>query len=280
MNNIYLQIEFGSGNLFQYSKQEQEGFEKYTSTNNKISYRKYYKEGIYGVYRGTTIRTTDFGKEISIHMINKQGQNIFISMPIFDQKKNIASYAKSFITVLPALELNYVYRIFPWAMERKGTEYKNYGVSVVHADMDARTVNADYPIDKLTFSYEKDGEMVEGDIPPVNWVKDYDGSMKKDSTEQNKYLYNVLTKFAEEKTFGASNKVTGGEKPKPYTGTFDNGANANSQVEVDSTEDTQEEAPKAETKKPAPQKVDEKKVPKAKEESKPSEKEEDVDLPF
>jgi hypothetical protein len=277
MSNIYLQIEFGSGNLFQYSKEEKENFEKHTSIKNKVSYRKYYKEGIYGVYRGTSVRVTDFGKELSIHMINKQGQNIFITMPLFDQKKNIATYAESFITVLPSMELNYVYRIFSWAMEKKGTEYKNYGVSVAHADMEARTINADFPLDKLSYSYEKDARLVEGDIPPINWEKDFDGSMKKDATERNKYLYNVLMKYAEEKTFGASNKVTGGEAPKPYTGSFDNGSSA----EVDNSEnnDAEEEAPK----KPAPQKVDEKDIPTNSEEKpeKPSEKEEEsVDLPF
>jgi hypothetical protein len=258
--NIYLQVEFGSGNLYQFSKDAKEGFEEHLSKNNKLTYRRYFKEGIYGVYRGTTVRKTDFGKEVSIHMINVNGDNVYINFPLNDQKKNIAAYAKSFITVLPTMQMNYVYRIFPYAMDREGTEYKNYGVSVRHADMHNRTVREDFPLDRLTFAYvKKDGEKVDGDIPAVTWVKAYDGTMQKNSDEQNAYLYNVLMEHAEERTSGASNKVTSDTPPQPYTGGFDNGTSTTPTPEPSAkqtpapapapTPEAKEEAPAA---KPAP----------------------------
>lgn len=218
--NVYLQVEFKSGLLFQYSKDSKEGFEEHKSTKNKISYRKYWKGGLYGVYRGTSIRVSDFGKEISIHMIDKGGDNVYVSLPLFDQQKNIAAYAESYISIISSMELNYVYRIYPYAMENE-RGYKNYGVSIRHADMHDETIREDHLLDKLSFSYEKkSGEVISGDVPMIKWTKDFDGSMKKDCSERNEYLYNVLMKFATEKTVGASNKVTKDEAPEPYTGTF------------------------------------------------------------
>jgi len=108
MANKYLQIEFKSGNLFEYSKEQKEGFEEHKNSKGNVSYRKYYKEGIFGVYKGTTLRDTDFGKEVSIFMVDGNGDNNFISFPLFDQSKNIAAYAESLITVLPSMEQNYV----------------------------------------------------------------------------------------------------------------------------------------------------------------------------
>jgi len=239
--NKYLQIEFGTGNLFAYSKEEKEGYEEHKSSKGNVSYRAYFKEGIYGIYRGATVRDTKFGKEISLHMIDVDGGNVYISFPLFDQSKNIAIYAEALITLMPAMQMNFVYRVFPYAMEKKGTEYKNYGVSIKHADMHERTVREDYPLERLTYTYEKEGVLHEGDIPAVKWVKSFDGSMKKDQEEKNAYLYKVL----EEHATGSqkmSNKVSGGEPPKPFEGTV-GGANVDT---PNSPEAKEESKPKAE----------------------------------
>lgn len=215
--NNYLQVEFGTGNMFSYSKDPKDGYEEFKSSKGKISFRKYFREGVYGIYRGTSIRDTNFGKEVSVHMVDSEGTNNYISFPLFDQNKNISVYAEALITLLPALQMNFVYRIFPYAMERKGTDYKNYGVSIKHADMVNKTVREDYPLDRLTYTYEKDGELFEGAIPKVNWVKTFDGTMKKDQDAKNEFLYNVL----QENATGSqkmSNKVTGGEAPKAFDG--------------------------------------------------------------
>lgn len=282
-NNIYLQVEFSTGNLYQYSKEALEGFERHTNKNKKVTYRKYWKEGVYGVYRGTSVRKTNFGKELSVHMINRNGRNIFISLPLFDQNKNIAAYAESFIGVLPSLEMNFVYRVFPYAMQKKGTEYKNYGVSVAHADMHERTVRSDHPLERLSYTYEKDGKTVEGDIPAVVWKKDFDDTMKKDCTDRNKYLFDVLMKYAQEKTSGAGNKVTGDEPPKAYTGSFENGTTTETAPEANAEEHPEVEHETEEEATPKASEAPAKKTPPAKAEEeaeqKPSE-EEDVELPF
>lgn len=288
--NIYLSVEFSTGNLFQYSKEEKHGFEKHVNKNNKVTYRKYWKEGVYGVYRGTSVRKTDFGKDVSIHMIDANGDNVFINFPLLDQNKDIAAYAESFITILPAMQLNYVYRVFPYAMKREKSEYKNYGVSVRHADMHARTVREDHLLERLSYSYEKEnGEEVVGDIPKIKWVKNYDNSMKKDCTERNTYLFNVLMANAEEKTQGTSNKVSSDIPPAPYTGTFGNGSTTSNIQESDNyehesvEEDHEEEvseAPRTENVQESQDKVGPKKSKEPTKEEKPSNKGGKVQLPF
>jgi hypothetical protein len=216
MANRYLQIEFKSGNLFEYSKDQKEGFEEHKNSKGNLSYRKYHKSGIYGIYKGTTIRDTDFGKEVSVHMVDSDNVNNFINFPLFDQSKNIAAYAESLITVLPAMQQDYVYRILPYSMEKEGSKYKSYGISVKHADMIEKTVREDYPLERLSYTYtKKDGEVVQGDIPAVVWKDHFDGSRLKDQFDKNKYLHEVLTKYASD-SVKVSNKVTGGEPPKPY----------------------------------------------------------------
>lgn len=285
--NIYLQVEFGTGNLFEYSKEEKEGFEEHKSTKGTVSWRRYWKEGVYGIYRGTSIFESNFGKEVSIHLVDVNGDNVYIKLPLFTQDKAIAPYAESFITVLPAMEKDFVYRVFPYAMEKEGTKYKNYGVSVMHADMDERTVRSDYPLERLKYSYtKKDGEKFEGDIPEAVWEEAADGSKVKNSRERDKYLYKVL----EENATGSqkmSNRVQGGEPPKKYS---TNGAPSQAQkketpkkeeeekkepvvaYEQESNKKKREEEEKAEKPAPAPQKVTESKAT--------PENEDEVELPF
>lgn len=219
MAKVYLQVEFKTGNLFEYSKEEKQGFEEHKNSKGNTSYRRYHKDGAYGVYKGTTIRDTDFGKEISVHLFNDMNDDVFINFPLYDQSKNIAAYAESFISVLPAMEQGYVYRIFPYSMEKENSNYKTYGISVKHADMTNKTVREDYPLARLTYTYtKKTGEKIEGDIPAIDWKENFDGSKVKDCFERNKYLYSILVNNSQEST-KTSNKVTGGEPPKPFTNT-------------------------------------------------------------
>jgi hypothetical protein len=275
--NKYLQIEFGTGNLFAYSKEEKEGYEEHKSSKGNISYREYHKEGIYGIYRGSSIRDTKFGKEISLHMVDVEGGNVYISFPLFDQNKNIAVYAESLIALMPALEMNFVYRIFPYAVDKKGTEYKNYGVSIKHADMKERTVREDYTLDRLTYTYTKDGELHEGDIPAVKWEKNFDGTMKKNQDEKNAYLYGVLEKCATGSQ-KMSNKTSGGEPPKAFDGTLGAPAEPAPKKEEPVTV-YEQETPKAEEEKEAP-KAEEPKAAEAPAPVAEGEPKKKVDLPF
>ena len=53
MNKVYLQLDFTTGLMFEYSNKAEEGFDKHESTNKKgqtvVSYRKFYKKGVTGI---------------------------------------------------------------------------------------------------------------------------------------------------------------------------------------------------------------------------------------
>lgn len=214
----YLQINYSDGALFQYSKTEQEGYEKHTNTKGTVSYRKIYNKGVFGTLKGVSIRDTDFGKEISVALTDKGGDSIYLNMPLFDSKKNLASYAESFITVLPQLKTGNPYRFYAYNIKEEGSTYSNAGISVLNADLEAETVDKDNKLPKLTYSYtKKDGEEVKGDIPPIIWEEDFDGSKTMNSKAKNKYLYDILVANTQSQPTAQAPAVK--EESKPVTKT-------------------------------------------------------------
>jgi hypothetical protein len=196
MANIYLQVEFGSGTIFQYSKTNQEGYESHINTKGTESWRKFYKKGLYAKLESVSVRDTDFGKEISIATKLGNGDSAYLNFPLLDQKKNLASYAESFITILPSLKVGESYRFFPYNIKGENDKYANIGMSVVLANLENESVveGVEKPV-RLTYSYtSKDGKEVKGDIPAVVWEEDFDGSKTMNSKAKNKFLYDVLTK--------------------------------------------------------------------------------------
>lgn len=196
MANIYLQVDYKTGNIFQYSKTNQEGYESHINTKGTESWRKIYKKGLYAKLESVSIRDTDFGKEVSLATKLGNGDNAYLNFPLFDQKKNIASYAESLIGILPSLKLGESYRFFPYNIKGDNDKYANLGVSVVLADLASESVieGAEKPA-RLSYSYTKDGVAVVGDIPAIVWEEDYTGATTMNATAKNKYLYEVLVKF-------------------------------------------------------------------------------------
>jgi hypothetical protein len=218
----YLQIDYSTGNIFQFSKTEQEGYEPHTNTKGVVSYRKIFKKGLYGTLKGVTIRESDFGKEISVAVTDSKGEATYLNMPLFDAKKNLASYAESFITVLPQLKINNTYRFYGYNIKEEGQKYSKTGLSVAHADIQAETADKENKIPKLSYTYTKDGVEVKGDIPAIIWEEDFDGSRSMNAKAKNKYLYDVLMANVGESTQTASPtpQATSPAKqePTPYKG--------------------------------------------------------------
>jgi hypothetical protein len=216
MANIYLQVDFKSGNIFQYSKNIQEGYESHINTKGVESWRKIYKKGLYAKLEGVSVRDSDFGKEISLYTKLGNGDTAYLNFPLFDQRKNIASYAESLITVLPSLKLGESYRIFPYNIKNEGDKYANIGVSVVLANLENESVleGAEKPA-RLGYSYTKDGVEVKGDIPAVVWEEDYTGAKTMNQTAKNKFLYDTLTKHSSAPTGGQAQAAPAAQaKPK------------------------------------------------------------------
>lgn len=192
MANKYLQINYQDGAIFQFSKESKEGYEPHTNTKGTTSYRKVYNKGLYGILKSVAIRESDFGKEISITVTDKAGDTNYLNLPLFDAKKNLASYAESFITVLPNLKLGNPYRFYGYNIKEEGQKYSKVGLSVAHADIQAETADKENKIPKLTYTYTKDGKEEKGDIPAIIWEEDFDGSRTMNAKAKNKYLYDVL----------------------------------------------------------------------------------------
>lgn len=189
---IYLQIDYSSGNIFRYSKTEQEGYEPHTNTKGVVSYRQIFKKGLYGKLKGISLRDSDFGKEVSLAVEDKTGEMNYLNMPLFDAKKNLASYAESFITVLPQLKVGNPYRFFAYNIKEEGQKYSKTGISVLPANLEAETVDKEAKLPKLTYTFTRDGKETKGDIPAIIWEEDFDGSKTMNAKAKNKYLYDVL----------------------------------------------------------------------------------------
>lgn len=187
MTKNYLQLEFTSGLLFDYSKDEKDGYDKHVSTKGNTSYRKYYKDGVSGVLESVSIYEGKFGNDISMNI--KDGDNIYyVPVSISDQKGNVDTYAESLTKLLPQLEkgMNVLVRGYNFTPE--GDKYSKIGISI---SVDGVKLKSE-----MTNSYvNKEGVLVEGDIPALVWKKDALGKNKPSALSQeakNDYLLQVI----------------------------------------------------------------------------------------
>lgn len=187
MTKNFLQLEFGSGLLFDYSKDEKEGYDKHVSTKGNTSYRKYYKDGVTGVLESVSVYEGKFGNDISMNI--KNGDDVYyVPVSIADQKGNVDTYAESLTKLLPQLEkgMNITFKAYNFTPE--GEKYSKIGVSL--------SVDGEKLKSNMTNSYiSKEGEKVDGDIPALVWKKDALGKNKPTAVSleaKNDYLLEVI----------------------------------------------------------------------------------------
>lgn len=183
----YLSLDYKSGTLFEYSKDQKEGFEKHTSSTGKESYRKYYKYGVEGTLNNIQIRDSNFGKELSIQM----DEGFIVNFGINNQKGHVDQFTESVIKVLPSLTKGDALKIAPYNFLPEGEKYSKAGVSI--------SVNGE-KVKGLTNAYYKDGKLVKGDVPAVQYKESPLGGKKPSAADQEKkdeYLLEVLAKETE-----------------------------------------------------------------------------------
>jgi hypothetical protein len=218
MSKIYhnLDIDWKSGNFYQYSKDEKTGFEPYTSNTGNTSYRKYYKAGVYGILESIKVEDTPLGKKLSLRMMD--GDNIFIAkVPLYDQRGNIDNnFAEPLIALLPNLEKKQAYRLFPWIMEdeerktKSGNPRKIYGFSIKKADLDKKEVlnGDDAKVEPKYLRRKKEEEFKEGvHIPDLDFEEEF-GSYKPTAVSldaRRKFLINVLQKEEDRLGYNGNN---------------------------------------------------------------------------
>ena len=148
MSKQFLNLDFGKTQMYEYNKTAKEGFEEYESKTGKISYRKYFNKGVFGILQSVGLfDSQNGGKDLSLTL--KDGENTFyVKLGLNDQRGNFDNrFIEPLITILPNLELGTAYRIYPWMMEsetaknKQGNFYRNYGVSVKIADLDTYEVS-------------------------------------------------------------------------------------------------------------------------------------------
>lgn len=207
INKNYLQLEFGSGNFFMYSSTEKDGFEKHTSSKGNVSYRKYFKEGISGVLESVSLYDGKFGQQISMNI--KNGDEVyFVPVDIYDQRGNVDTYAESLIKLLPRLEKGQSVVVRGYNFTPEGEQHAKIGVSI--------TADGEKLKGALTNSYyNKDKELVPGDIPAIVWVEKL-GKKKPSAVSleaKDDYLLGVVTKNTERLKFVKSSDNTTQEAP-------------------------------------------------------------------
>lgn len=183
----YLQLEFGSGKFFEYSKEEKAGHEKHTSSKGNVSYRKYYNDGVEGVLDSASIYEGKFGNQISLNI--KNGEEVYyVPVDINDQRGNIDTFAESLIKVLPSLNKGDNIAIRAYNFTPEGEKFAKIGISVKVDGVKIKGLTNAY-VDKGT------GKPVAGDIPALVWKKDALGKNKPSAVSleaKDDYLLGVL----------------------------------------------------------------------------------------
>jgi len=208
MKKHYLDIDYKDNCFYEYSAEEQEGFTKHTSSSGKVSYRKLYTAGVFGVLQSVSVIDTKYqGQKLSLRLLN--GDDLyFAGFPMYDQRGDIDNkFTEPLIATLPNMEKNQAYRIYPWAMESdtkkaNGKNYVNHGVSVKKADLDTMKVleGDEAKIEPKYTKCKKDEKFdASKHLPSLEFVEEF-GKWKPSLVSvdaKRKVLVSVLTKVLE-----------------------------------------------------------------------------------
>lgn len=205
MNHINVQSYY-DGSLFQYSKEEKEGFVKHVNSKDKVSYRKYFNKGITGVFQGLERKNNQYlnNREELEFVIDDGEDRYHVTFPVMDNDgTSLDRYAESIVTFLGNLEKGQTITINNWRMNKGDTvngeevKYTNMGVSF--KDSDGNKI-------ERALSYQHDGNP-KGDIPQLEWRER--GSKKTVSAVSKEkrldYLYDVLLVETERLAFKSEN---------------------------------------------------------------------------
>lgn len=191
INKHYLNLEFGSGNFFEYSKEEKDGYEKHVSSKGNTSYRKYFKDGVSGVIESVSVYDGKFGAQISMNI--KNGDDVYYTpVDLYDQRGNVSTFGESLIKLLPNLNKGDNVTVRGYNFTPEGEKYAKIGVSIKVNDNKVKSA--------FTNAYYKDGKLVKGDIPAIEWKKDALGKNKPSATsleKKDEFLIGVLKEQTE-----------------------------------------------------------------------------------
>src|SRR5690606_5739089 len=212
----YLTVNY-DGSIFQYSRDEKEGYVKFTNSKNKVSYRKYFNKGVEGNLLWVNRKKNEYlnNREELQLVLGSEDETYYVTFVVMNQSgDSIDDFTESLLRFLPKMDKGSVYNIGAWKMNKgdviKGEEvkYDNSGVTVKFGGEKLKPA--------LSFKTEKNPT---GTIPMLEW-KEIAGSKKPTAASKEEklvYLYDVLEKECtrlgfEENTAQESPKES---KPKP-----------------------------------------------------------------
>lgn len=212
--NTYLNLDMSTGRLFEYSKDEKEGFEIHTFENKKdntvkTSYRKWYNEGAYGSLKSLCTTEKKLGAVNALHfrivLQDAEQNNLVIDFPMKNMRNQWNDFAVSILLRLQFLEADKCYRFFPYVIEdeknldKNGKPRKSYGFAINYARLEPLGVDKVNKIPSLTRTYTKKGEdgtpvLVKGDVPAIVWAEGVGDKMELDTKERDLFLWNSVLK--------------------------------------------------------------------------------------
>lgn len=198
----YLELDFRSGSLYEFSSTEKEGYEKYTSSTGNVTYRRYVKTGVAGKLKAVYISDQEgFGMQLRV-IVENPVDWFMIKIPVFTSAGRMDSYLESLLAFLPNMDLGKEYRLFPYSGELEGKNGKTYtsrGFSVKEATVDGDgVVTVGEKVERYLKFIPKDVEVDPNDptyIPKLDFVKGLNGKPKPSATSlavQKEFMESLL----------------------------------------------------------------------------------------
>lgn len=169
----YLDVDFNSATLYEYSKESKEGFKEHTSSKGNKSFRKLYNKGVTGELLNVSLRTRDIGDLLQIALRNSDDEVVVLKFNLFDNQGNIEQdFAENIIRFLGNMEKGTVYKIQPYLLKadvQKKYDTETAGRTVRDKYYDNRGVSIkleDGTRVEASLRYKGDGDNI---IPELVW---------------------------------------------------------------------------------------------------------------
>ena len=219
MKTHWLDLDFGLTQFYEYSKDEQEGYTKHTTTSGNVSYRKYFNKGVFGILQSVNVLDTNFGQKLAVRVM--LDEDIYVmKFPLTSDKGLFDNrFGEPLICLLPNLVKNGAYRFFPYAMEgtpKEGQQPKTfYGVSVKTANLD--TLEAIDKVEPAWVRGKRDEPVAANHIPALVFKTKLGKLLPTASSVEVKedFLEALLTKEIERLGYVANSETPAASAPAP-----------------------------------------------------------------
>lgn len=185
----YLQLEFKTGNFYEYSGTAKDGFKESPNGNG---FRRYTNKPK-GELLSAIIYEGKFGEQLSFTLKDEQGDFMYVPVELYNNKGQLSTYVESLIRFLPLLEKGQQVEFNGYNFKPEDSKRSVIGFSL--------SINGEKVEPALTYTKTKDGKVIEkGDIPPLEWKEDTLGKVKPSAVSveaKEDYLKSVLAEALE-----------------------------------------------------------------------------------